>query len=78
MIVALQSVVSRNVPSYEQAVLSVTMVHGGEVFNVLPDTVTLTGTIRDLRPEVADLIYDRVRALVSGTCAAYGAYKARV
>ena len=39
IIVALQSVVSRNVPSKEQCILSITMVHGGEVFNVIPEWV---------------------------------------
>jgi len=73
VIVALQSVVSRSVASKEQAVLSVTMVHGGEVSNVIPDTVTLGGTIRDLNADVCALIYERVRAIVSGTCAAFGA-----
>ena len=73
VIVALQSVVSRSVASSEQAVLSVTMVHGGEVFNVIPDTVRLCGTIRDLNPAVCETIYERVRAIVAGTCAAFGA-----
>lgn len=73
IIVALQSVVSRNVPSKEQCILSITMVHGGEVFNVIPDQVTLKGTIRDLSPDVCELIYARVRAIVAGTCAAFGA-----
>ena len=73
VIVALQSVVSRNVPSGDQAVLSVTMVHGGEVHNVIPDTVTLTGTIRDLKPAVCDLIYERVRTIVKGVCDSFGA-----
>ena len=73
VIVALQSVVSRNVHSKEQAVLSVTMVHGGEVSNVIPDTVELQGTIRDLKEEVYDTIIGRARAVVNGTCAAFGA-----
>lgn len=73
VIVALQSVVSRSVASAEQAVLSVTMVHGGEVSNVIPDTVTLQGTIRDLKPAVFETICTRVRAIVDGTCAAFGA-----
>jgi amidohydrolase len=73
VIVALQSVVSRSVASSEQAVLSVTMVHGGEVFNVIPDQVRLCGTIRDLNPAVCETIYERVRAIVAGQCAAFGA-----
>ena len=39
LVVALQSIVSRNVASSEQAVVTVTMIHGGEVFNVIPDQV---------------------------------------
>jgi len=73
VIVALQSVVSRNVHSREQAVLSVTMVHGGEVSNVIPDTVTLQGTMRDLKEEVFETIISRTRAIVNGVCAAFGA-----
>merc|ERR1719424_459317 len=49
------------------------MVHGGEVHNVIPDSVTLQGTIRDLNPRVCDLIYERVRTIVKGVCDTYGA-----
>ena len=73
VVVALQSIVSRNVASSEQAVVSVTMIHGGEVFNVIPDVVTLKGTIRDLNPTVCELVYERMKAIVAGVCATYGA-----
>jgi len=73
VVVALQSVVSRSVPSAEQAVVSVTMIHGGEATNVIPDKVTLQGTTRDLSPETYDLIVERIRAIVDGTCAMFGA-----
>ena len=49
------------------------MVHGGEVSNVIPDEVTLGGTIRDLKPAVFDLVCARLRTIVDGTCAAFGA-----
>lgn len=48
VILALQSIVSRNIPSKETAVISVTMVHGGEATNVIPDTVHLNGSIRSV------------------------------
>jgi len=57
----------------DQAVLSVTMVHGGEVSNVIPDEVTLGGTIRDLKASVFDTVCARMRTIVEGTCAAFGA-----
>ena len=53
--------------------LSVTMVHGGEVNNVIPDAVTLGGTIRDLKTSVFDTVCARMRTIVEGTCAAFGA-----
>ena len=40
---------------------------------VLPDTATLNGTIRDLAPEVFDIVEERIRAIVRGTCDAHGA-----
>jgi len=73
VIVALNTIVSRSINSADQAVLSVTMVHGGEVSNVIPDTVTLQGTLRDLSPAVCDKLYERVRQVVAGVCATYGA-----
>jgi len=51
----------------------VTMVHGGEVSNVIPDKVTLGGTIRDLKTSVFDTVCARMRSIVEGTCAAFGA-----
>lgn len=42
-----------------QAVLSCTMIHGGEVNNVIPDSVTIAGTIRDLKPAVYTTITER-------------------
>jgi len=73
IVVALQSVVSRAVPSKDQAVLSCTMIHGGEVNNVIPDSVTICGTIRDLSPTVYTTITDRLKAIVAGQAASWGA-----
>lgn len=57
----------------EQAVVSVTTVHGGEVANVIPDEVTLTGTTRDLNAEVYATIEARMRTIVTSICEAFGA-----
>jgi metal-dependent amidase/aminoacylase/carboxypeptidase family protein len=56
-----------------QAVVSVTTIHGGEVANVIPDEVTLTGTTRDLNAEVYTVIEARMRTIVSSICEAFGA-----
>jgi len=73
VVVALQSVVSRSVPSGEQAVVSVCTINGGETFNVIPDQVTMTGTTRDLKPDTCKIIADRMRQIVAGVCATFGA-----
>ena len=55
LVVALQTLVSRNVDPMRSAVLSVTMIQTGEAFNIIPRTVKMTGTVRTLDPEVRDL-----------------------
>ncbi|MEN8171648.1 MAG: M20 family metallopeptidase [Chloroflexota bacterium] len=57
---ALQSIVSRNVNPLESAVVSVTSIHGGSTFNVIPPYVDLQGTIRSFVPEVRALILERI------------------
>lgn len=67
LICELQTVVSRELNPLEPGVLSVTTVHGGEAYNVIPPSVKMTGTIRSLAPsglgflkrritEIADLV----------------------
>ena len=70
---ALQHVVSRNKNPLDIAVVSVTMVHGGETTNVVPETCTIEGTVRAFRTEVLDLIEQRMRTIAEHTCAAHEA-----
>ena len=73
-VMALQSIVARNVGAREAAVLSVTgMATESMAHNVIPDGATLTGTVRTLNPSVRTLIHDRMRGLLEQTAAAYGA-----
>lgn len=73
LIVALQTLVSRNVDPMRSAVLSVTMLQSGEAFNIIPQTVKLTGTVRTLDEEVRDQMEQRVRDVTAGVCATFGA-----
>jgi len=71
---ALQSVVARNVDPVESAVLSITSLHtGGDAFNVIPQTVHMKGTIRTLKPEIRELVEQRLRLMVENITAAFGA-----
>jgi amidohydrolase len=61
VVTALQTIVSRRLSPLLPAVVSVTSVHGGSAFNILPDCVTLRGTCRSFDAEVGD----RLPALVT-------------
>jgi len=72
MVLAFQTIVTRNVKPIEAAVVSVTMVHGGEATNVIPDSVTLQGTVRTFTLEVLDVVEQRMRDIAHHTAAAFG------
>ncbi len=69
---ALQSIVSRNVPPLESAVVTITSIHGGEAFNVIPPEVLLKGTIRTFDSSVRDLVLQRFREIVTGVSQTMG------
>ena len=71
-IVALQSVVSRNIGPLDAAVVTVGQIHGGTASNIIPETVTFTGTLRTLRPETRALGRERILAVLEHTAAAFG------
>ena len=71
--VSLQSVVARNVPPVETAVLSVTRIHAGDVYNVIPQTAALGGTVRAFSRDVMRLVERSMRRVAEGTAAAFGA-----
>ena len=72
VLIALQSVASRNVDPVKQVVVSVcTLRSDTDSHNVLPASVRLRGTVRTLDDEIRDLAEDRVRALITHTAAAH-------
>ena len=70
---ALQSIVSRNLSPRDPAVVSVTKVAGGDAYNVIPQTATLSGTARFFTREVGDAIEAAMRRLAEGVAAGFGA-----
>lgn len=72
MITALQTITARNVSPLESAVVSVTSLHAGEAFNVIPSQVELKGTVRTFEPEVRDTVLARFDEIVQGIAAAFG------
>ncbi|AWN23748.1 amidohydrolase [Deinococcus irradiatisoli] len=73
VVLAFQSVVSRQRDPLEPAVLSVTQINGGTAHNVIANTVTLGGTVRTFDPELRKLMPQRMEQVVQGVTAAYGA-----
>jgi len=71
--VALQSIVARNVAPVDTAVLSVTKIHAGDAYNVIPQTATLGGTVRAFSNEVMELLERSMRRVATATAEAYGA-----
>lgn len=68
----LQTIVSRNVPPLESCVVSVTQIHAGAAYNVVPETAKLCGTIRYFKDEVYEIVRSRMEALCKGMAEAYG------
>ncbi|MDP4021542.1 M20 aminoacylase family protein [Methylobacterium sp. NEAU 140] len=73
VILALQGIVARNLDPLQSAVVSVCALEAGEAFNVLPQTVTLRGTMRTLSEDVRALVKDRIATLVSEVARGFGA-----
>jgi hippurate hydrolase len=73
LIAALQSIVSRNVDPLQAAVVSVTKVHAGDAYNVIPELAELGGGIRCFDAAVRNLVRARLEELAHGVAAAFGA-----
>jgi len=70
---ALQSIVARNVRPVDTAVLSVTQIHGGDAYNVIPQSARLSGTVRAFSSEVMALIGRNMARVAEGVAAGFGA-----
>jgi len=70
---ALQSIVSRNLSPRDPAVLSVTKVVGGDAYNVIPQTATISGTARFFNRGVGEQIEAAMRRLAEGVASGFGA-----
>ncbi|WP_206931067.1 M20 aminoacylase family protein [Roseococcus thiosulfatophilus] len=73
-VLALQTIIGRNVPAVETAVLSVGSIQGGSPIsaNVMPAEMTVTGTARSYTPAIRDLLERRIGELAHGLAASYG------
>ena len=73
MVMAFQTIITRNRRPIDPGVISVTMIHAGEATNVVPDSCQMRGTVRTFSMETLDLIEQRMQQVAEHTCAAFGA-----
>ena len=70
---AVQTLTSRNMDPVDSAVISLCTIQAGNAFNVIPQDLTMTGTVRTLREDVRDMIEQRMTVMVGNIAAAFGA-----
>lgn len=73
LIMALQTIVSRNTDPLEAAVVTVGAIHGGNVPNVIPDSVELRLTVRAFSPAVREALKTRIKTLAEAHAQSFGA-----
>ena len=70
---AFQSIVARNVRPTDSGVVTIGSIQGGQIYNVIPETVRMLGTARWFRPKVGDLLEQGVRRLATSIAEGFGA-----
>jgi amidohydrolase len=72
VVTALQTIVAREVSPVQAAVVTIGSIHGGQAFNVIPEDVTLTGTIRTFDAGLRRSMPERIARIASGVAQALG------
>lgn len=72
VIVALQSIISRNIDPMESAVITMGTIKGGTRYNVLCDEVYIEGTVRTFNEDIADMLPDRIESLATNIARGMG------
>ncbi|WP_248752085.1 M20 aminoacylase family protein [Pseudomonas sp. MWU15-20650] len=73
IVIALQSIVSRNVNPQDVAIITVGSIHAGSASNVIPSSASMSLSVRALTPEIRQLLEVRITQLVNGQAASFGA-----
>jgi hippurate hydrolase len=73
IVMAAQTIVSRNIRPRDTAVVSITQIHAGDAYNVIPQTAQIMGTARAFSMEVLAMIEDNLRRLAENIAAGFGA-----
>ncbi|MEZ4631973.1 MAG: amidohydrolase [Deinococcales bacterium] len=66
LITALQTLVARETDPVDQAVISITSIHGGTAYNIIPEAVELKGTLRTFKEKTRSHLMQRINDLTKG------------
>jgi hippurate hydrolase len=72
IVTALQTVASRTIDPLDSVVLTITQIHAGETYNIIPEDVVLRGTVRSFTPEVQQAAEAAIKRICAGIAAAMG------
>jgi hippurate hydrolase len=72
LVMALQSIVSRNIDPRQTAIVTIGALHAGSAANVIPDSASMALSVRSFDPAVRAQLEERIRALVTAHAAGYG------
>jgi amidohydrolase len=73
IVISLQTIVSRRISPHDPAVLTVTQIHGGDAWNVIPERAVIRGTVRCFSQSVQHRIRDMLQDIANGTATTHGA-----
>jgi amidohydrolase len=71
LIQSFQTIITRNKRPIDSAVISVTMIHAGEVINAIPSTCILQGTVRCANDGILEMIKQRMQSIIKNTASAF-------
>jgi hippurate hydrolase len=69
----LQAIAARQTDPLQSVVVTVTQIHGGDTWNVIPNEVVLRGTTRHFDPALQERVEPTIRRIAGGICEAFGA-----
>jgi len=72
LVTALQTVTSRTMDPLEAVVCSITQIHAGETYNIIPDDIVLCGTVRTFKPALQQLAEATIRRISAGIATMFG------
>ncbi|MGA9178727.1 MAG: M20 family metallopeptidase, partial [Desulfobacterales bacterium] len=72
LVTQLQSLISRELPPLDSAVITIGRFHAGTATNIIPEEAVLEGTLRTLKPDIRKEIIKRLKDMVEGTARSFG------